>query len=115
VAGDPRIPVLSLHDIGDLFVPLSMEQVYAVRTLLHEQSDLFVSRAIRGVGHCDFSQPELQAAFGDLVRWVRTGHRPAGDDILDRREVAEPSFGCRFTQGVRPNFIAPPCPSHTTD
>ena len=111
VAGDPRIPVLSLHDIGDLFVPLSMEQVYGVRVALHGQSRLFVSRAIRGVGHCDFTLPELQAGFSDLVRWVRTGHRPAGDAILDARRVAKPTFGCRFTQGVRPNFVAPPCPA----
>jgi hypothetical protein len=111
VAGDPRIPVLSLHDIGDLFVPLSMEQVYGVRAALHGESRLFVSRAIRGVGHCDFTLPELQAGFSDLVRWVRTGHRPAGDAILNPRRVAEPSFGCRFTQGVRPDFAAPPCPA----
>src|SRR6266540_2148925 len=29
VFGDPRILVLSMHDIGDLFVPFSMEQTYA--------------------------------------------------------------------------------------
>jgi hypothetical protein len=111
VAGDPRIPVLSLHDIGDLFVPLSMEQVYGVRALLRGQSRLFVSRAVRGVGHCDFTLPELRAGFGDLVTWVRTGHRPAGDAILDPRRVAGPGFGCRFTLAVRPDFVAPACPA----
>jgi len=110
VHGDPGIPVLSMHDIGDLFVPFSMEQVYAQRVQQHGQGYLFVSRAIRGVGHCDFTQAELQSGFNDLVRWVRTGHRPAGDPILDPRQVAEPSFGCRFTEGVRPEFVAPACP-----
>jgi hypothetical protein len=109
VVGSPRIPVLSLHDIGDLFVPISMEQIYARRALMHGQHRLVVSRAIRGVGHCDFTLGELQHGFADLVSWVRTGHRPGGDDILDPREVAKPSFGCRFTEAVRPNFIAPPC------
>jgi hypothetical protein len=113
VAGDPDIPVLSLHDIGDLFVPLSMEQVYAKRVALHGESDLFVSRAIRGVGHCDFTDAELQAGFADLVAWVNTGHRPAGDRILDARQVARPTFGCRFTQGEHPGFIAPACPSQS--
>jgi hypothetical protein len=115
VTGDPDIPVLSLHDIGDLFVPFSMEQVYAGRTAQHDESNLFVSRAIRGVGHCDFTQAELQAGFRDLVTWVGTGHRPAGDPILDARQVAKPTFGCRFTQGAHPGFTAPACPAGKSD
>jgi hypothetical protein len=104
------VPVLSLHDIGDLFVPFSMEQVYAARVAKHGRSDLFVSRAIRGVGHCDFTAPEMQRGFDDMVSWVRTGHRPGGDAILDREAVASPSFGCRWTVGERPAFRQP-CPS----
>jgi hypothetical protein len=42
-----------------------MEQIYAVRALLHGESRLFVSRAIRGVGHCDFNLTELQNGFAD--------------------------------------------------
>ena len=103
------MPVLSLHTIGDLFVPLSMEQVYAARVAAHGQSRLFVSRAIRALGHCEFTADELRQGFDDLVRWVRTGHRPAGDEILDRRRVAAPTFGCRFTTADRPNF-GPACP-----
>jgi hypothetical protein len=103
--------VLSLHDIGDLFVPLSMEQVYAARAAGHGQARLFVSRAIRGVRHCDFTAAELTRGFDDLVSWVRTGHRPPGDDIRDPRTVARPEFGCRFTAAVRPEFGAPPCPT----
>lgn len=110
VNGDPRIPVLSLHDIGDLFVPFSMEQVYAARAGWHGQSELFVSRAIRANGHCDFTGPELARGFDDLVNWVRTGQRPAGDAILNRRVVAREDFGCQFTVGVRPTFVAPACP-----
>ena len=109
VSGDPRIPVLSLHDLGDLFVPFKMEQVYAKRVAEHRQSRLFVSRAIRGVGHCDFTQTELRQGFDDLVSWVRTGKRPAGDPILDPRAVARPTFGCRFTDptpGSHVGFVA---------
>jgi hypothetical protein len=110
VRGDPRIPVLSLHDVGDLFVPFSMEQVYAQRAKEHHQLGLFVSRAIRGNAHCGFTQAELQRGFSDLVRWVRSGHHPAGDDILDRDKVAKPTFGCRFTDGAHPEFSGAPCP-----
>src|SRR4029453_13821722 len=97
VVGDPRIPVLSMHDLGDLFVPFKMEQVYAQRVAAHGQSRLFVSRAIRGVGHCDFTQAEFQRGFADLVDWVRRGHRPDGDRVTDARVVASPTFGCTFT------------------
>jgi Prolyl oligopeptidase family len=110
VKGDPRIPVLSLHGLGDLFVPFSMEQAYARRTLLHGQRGLFVSRAIRATGHCDFTQAELRRGFDDLVRWVHGGRRPAGDPVLSRTLVARPAFGCRFTDGRHANFSAPACP-----
>ncbi|MEV4345168.1 prolyl oligopeptidase family serine peptidase [Actinoplanes sp. NPDC049596] len=109
VDGRPPVPVLSLHDIGDLFVPFSMEQVYAAEAAHNRKSHLFVSRAIRGVGHCDFTQAELTEGFDDLTTWLRTGHRPAGDAILDRRAVAAPTFGCRFTRGTHVGFVAPPC------
>ncbi|MET0491797.1 MAG: phthalyl amidase [Actinoplanes sp.] len=104
VDGKPPVPVLSLHDIGDLFVPFSMEQEYAQRAARNGRSKLFVSRAVRGTGHCDFTQPELRRGFDDLVSWVRTGHRPGGDAILDRRAVAAPAFGCRYTVGKRTEF-----------
>jgi hypothetical protein len=48
--------------------------------------------------------------FDDLVRWVDTGQRPAGDPVLLRTLVAGPTFGCRFTEGQHPNFSAPACP-----
>jgi len=108
VDGRPSVPVLSLHDVGDLFVPFSMEQVYARRALRNGRAKLVVSRAIRGVGHCDFTQPELRQGFDDLVRWVRTGHRPGGDAILNRRTVAAADFGCRYTIGERATF-GPAC------
>jgi hypothetical protein len=110
VDGRPPVPVLSMHDVGDLFVPFSMEQVYAGRALANGRSKLFVSRAIRGVGHCDFTQPELQQGFDDLVAWVGGGHRPGGDAILDRRTVAAADFGCRYTVGERAVFGAA-CPA----
>ena len=107
ISGDISIPVLSTHTIGELFVPFHMEQIYARRVASHGQSDLLVSRAIRDISHCSFSQPERIAAFDDLVRWVKTGHRPAGDDILSRTAVADPKFGCQFTEPDR-SFL-PPC------
>jgi hypothetical protein len=116
VLGDPRIPVLSLHGIGDLFVPFSMEQIYARRAASFDESSLFVSRAIRETAHCDYTQAELQRGFTDLVKWVRTGEPAAGDNILDTEKVAHPTFGCKFTDGPHPFFTAAAaCPAAPAD
>jgi pimeloyl-ACP methyl ester carboxylesterase len=108
VSGDIRIPVLTLHNLGDLFVPFHNEVEYVKRVDALGRRGLLVQRAIRGVSHCDFTAAELGGAFLDLVSWVETGTKPAGDDVLDPAEVANPLFGCTFTQGA--HLLATPCP-----
>lgn len=114
IAGDPQIPVLSLHDIDDLFVPFGMEQSYAKRAAANGQSQNFVSRAIRGTGHCEFTNNELAAGFSALVDWVHTGKQPAGDAILKQSNVERGTFGCQFTDprpGAHLFFGRVPCPA----
>lgn len=108
ISGDLRIPVLSMHTLGDLFVPFSMEQIYAQRAADHGKADLLVSRAIRDVGHCGFTTLEQENAFADLVNWVENGVKPAGDPLLDPAAVADANFGCAFTTSKR--TYAPICP-----
>lgn len=120
-SGDLHVPMLTLHTLGDLFVPISMEQQYAARVAAHGSSALLVQRATRDVGHCSFTPTELVTTFTDLTRWVTTGARPAGDDFLDAAAVADPAFGCRFTDRTAPRlwdtspqlaFLRPPpCPA----
>lgn len=113
ISGELRIPVLTLHDLGDLFVPFSMEQVYARRVAANHDSDLLTQRAIRGTGHCDFTAAEMIRGFEDLVTQVETGVKPAGDDVLTPAVVAAATYGCRFTstanRGSQPSLF-PPCP-----
>jgi hypothetical protein len=106
ISGDIGIPVLSTHTLGELFVPFSMEQVYARRVAAHGDAALLVTRAIRDIRHCGFSQPERIRAFDDLVTWVETGEQPAGDAVLDRAAVAGSNFGCQFTTPQRPGLPA---------
>lgn len=114
VRGTPTVPVVSLHDLGDLFVPFSMEQAYHRDVAKHGRAKLLVQRAIRAAGHCEFSPAEVGAAWDDLVRWERGGARPAGDVVSDPAVVADPAYGCRFTDpaarntGSRPLY--PACP-----
>ncbi|WP_349826816.1 alpha/beta hydrolase family protein [Brevibacterium litoralis] len=102
VTGDLRVPTISTHDIGDLFVPFSMEQYYAQDAADHGKSDLLVSRAIRSISHCGFYPAEYTAALDDLDEWVDGGEKPDGDDILDPETVAAEDFGMDHSVVLRP-------------
>ncbi|MFF5055956.1 hypothetical protein ACFY1S_22520 [Micromonospora sp. NPDC000663] len=115
IAGRPTAPVLSLHGLGDLFVPFSMEQAYATDVARNGRGRLVVQRAIRATQHCEFTPGEAGAAWDDLVSWVRTGKRPAGDTVTDPAVVARADYGCRFSDraayaaGVGTRRLYPAC------
>jgi pimeloyl-ACP methyl ester carboxylesterase len=119
--GDLSIPMLTLHTLGDLFVPWHMEVEYANRVKAKGNAHWLVQRATRDVGHCTFTGPELVQTFSDLAKWVEGGVKPAGDDVLNPAAVAAPNFGCTYTDKVSPRlwdlvpqlgFVKPPaCPA----
>ena len=96
--GEISSPLLTLHNTGDLFVPISQEQYYREQVEDAGKGDLLVQRAIRAGGHCKFSGPELTTAFDDLVAWVRDGDKPAGEDLMGDLTDA----GRAFTNPLRP-------------
>jgi hypothetical protein len=120
--GDLRIPMLTLHTLGDLFVPFHMQQEYARRVAAKGGAHLLVQRATRDYGHCTFTPTELVTTFVDLVKWVEGGVKPAGDNVLDPATVAHPNFGCTWTDKLTPRqwdtvpalaFLKPPsCPAN---
>jgi hypothetical protein len=98
VQGDFNVPVLTLHTLGDIYVPIVMEQIYRTRAQAHHRDRLLVQRVIRDVGHCAFTEAEADEAFDDLTAWVAGGPRPQGDDVLAPAALAAPNAGCRFTR-----------------
>src|SRR5690606_25136574 len=88
--GDFDIPVLTLHTLGDMYVPFSMQQIYNRRAAANGNSDRLVQRAIRSPGHCDFTVAEQTAALDALFRWEQDGVKPEGDDVMDHTVVADP-------------------------
>lgn len=96
--GKISVPLLTLHNTGDLFVPITMEQYYRDKVAAAGKSDLLVQRAIRAGGHCKFSEAELTTAFADLVSWVRDGKKPKGEDLSGNLMNA----GLEFTNPMRP-------------
>jgi pimeloyl-ACP methyl ester carboxylesterase len=100
VNGEFKIPVVTIHTLGDLFVPFSMEQVYQKRVAAKGNSAWLVQRAIRGVSHCDFTVAEQVEAFAAMINWETNGIKPAGDDVVTAATVAAPTFGCTFTRNT---------------
>jgi pimeloyl-ACP methyl ester carboxylesterase len=101
VNGNHKIPMVSMHNVGDLFVPFHMQQLHAERAAANGNGDLLVTRVIRDVGHCGFNPAEESEAFADLAKWVEEGKKPEGDDILNPEVVARDDFGTKFTRGLR--------------
>jgi len=100
VNGEFKIPVVSIHTLGDLFVPFSMQQVYRQRAEAKGNGAWLVQRAIRGASHCDFTVAEQVAAFEAMVAWERDGVKPAGDDVLTAATVAATTYGCTHTDNT---------------
>jgi pimeloyl-ACP methyl ester carboxylesterase len=99
-SGNIHIPVVTLHTLGDLYVPFSMEQVYQKRVAAKGNSQWLVQRAIRGATHCDFTVAEQVEAFDAMVKWERDGVKPSGDDVVTPTTVAQPTYGCTFTRNT---------------
>lgn len=100
VNGEFKIPVVSIHTLGDLFVPFSMEQVYQKRAAAKGNGNWLVQRAIRGVSHCDFTVAEQAEAFDAMIKWERDGVKPGGDDVVTPATVAAASYGCTYTKNT---------------
>lgn len=100
VHGDFSVPVVAIHTLGDLFVPFSMMQIYRQRAEAKGNGNRLVTRAIRGISHCDFTVAEQAEAFDAMVTWEKGGAKPAGDDVVTRAVVAAPTYGCTFTRAA---------------
>lgn len=109
VNGEFDVPVVSIHTLGDLYVPFIHMQLHRQAAEEQGNADLLVQRAIRAPSHCDFSAQEQVEAFAAMINWEQNGIKPAGDEVLDAQVVADPEYGCAFTRGQRPGL--PSCPT----
>jgi hypothetical protein len=97
VNGEISIKVLSMHTLGDLYVPFKMQQLYRQRVEAKGNADKLVQRAVRAVSHCEFTYGEQTAAFDALIAWSEGGAKPEGDDVLTPAVIADANYGCKFT------------------
>lgn len=104
VNGEFDVPVLTMHTLGDFYVPFRHQQLYRERAEENGNEDLLVQRAIRAAGHCDFSPGEVIEAVSEWIVWVNDGLKPAGDEVLDPDVVADADYGCTFTRAFPPGI-----------
>ncbi|MEH6386662.1 alpha/beta hydrolase [Pseudomonas profundi] len=111
VNGDFDVPVLTMHTLGDFYVPFRHQQLYREGAQENGNDNLLVQRAIRAPSHCDFSAGEYRELVEDWLAWVNgdvVTDKPDGDEVLDPTVVADSNYGCDFTVGQRPGLRA--CP-----
>lgn len=106
VKGDFDVPVMTLHTLGDFYVPFVHQQLYRQGAIANGNEDLLVQRAIRAPGHCDFSPTEVITGMTEFFLWVNGGDKPAGDEVLDATVVADADYGCTFTSPERSGMPA---------
>ena len=70
-------PVLTMHTIVDPLVVVGQEREYAETVASAGRSRLLKQVYTTGVGHCNFSGPQLLTALGAIKAWVETGMKPA--------------------------------------
>ncbi len=80
--GRITVPLLTLHETGDAWVPLSLEQAYRRRTIAAGTDHLLAQRVMRAPSHCGFYGETREQAFDDLVAWIERGVKPEGEDVL---------------------------------
>ena len=98
LTGKIERPLLTMYTTADFIVPVINAQALQRAVDGAGRSNLLVQRYIRAPGHCGYSGAEQTQAFGDLVKWVRLGQRPEGDDVFGDLSDA----GKKFTNPRRP-------------
>lgn len=73
VHGNPKIPLLRMHEVGDYQVPLSLVQGYESEVQAKGKQDLFRTAFVNADGHCGFNAAESGAAVEVMMRRLDTG------------------------------------------
>lgn len=95
--GKIKGPVLTLHTIVDEIVPVSNESAYAATNAAAGKQDLLFQTYTNGVGHCNFTGPQIFLSIFAMDSWVQTGVRPTAASF-------PPALG------FVPGFVPPPFP-----
>jgi pimeloyl-ACP methyl ester carboxylesterase len=71
--GNIRVPVLTIHTIGDPTVPVQNEQTYAKVVRQAGNAQMLRQLYIKRAGHCSFTDAEILAGLATLTRRIERG------------------------------------------
>ena len=93
--GKIKNPVLTLHTVVDTLVPVSHEAAYRDTVTAAGNTASLYQVYTNGVGHCNFTGPQLVTAVAAIDAWVRTGTPPTAAQFP-------------AALGFVPGFVPPP-------
>ena len=70
-------PTLAVHTTYDPIIPAESTAIYADEVQRAGSGENFVQQYVKHDGHCNIGGPETAAALGELIRWKRSGVKPA--------------------------------------
>lgn len=74
-------PTLAVHTTYDPIIPANTVAYYADTVMRAASTDEFVQQYVKHDGHCNISGPETATALGELIRWKRSGVKPAAGAV----------------------------------
>ena len=99
--GDPKVPILRMHEIGDPLAPFSGVQGYIDLVRANGNDDLLRTAIVEAPTHCDFTPTESHAVIETMIRRLDTG-RWGSTDPEHLNELArslDESYTSRFIPG----------------
>jgi hypothetical protein len=87
--GNPKIPVLRLHMIGDYQIPHSLVQGYEAEVKANGKEELVRTAFLDATGHCNYNAAESTAAIETVMKRLDDGKWPSTDPAdLNKRAAA---------------------------
>ena len=99
--GDPKVPVLRMHEIGDPLAPLSLAQGYTDLVRANGKDDLYRTAIIEAPTHCGFTPTESHAVIETMMRRLDTGSWGSTDPehLNELARSLDESYTSRFIPG----------------
>jgi len=99
--GDPKVPLLRMHEIGDSVVAVSPVRGYTHLVETNDKGDLYRTAFVEAPTHCGFTIAETAVAIETMMRRLDTGTWESTEpDAMNRRAQA------MSVEGTRSRFVA---------
>ncbi len=77
--GNPRVPILRMHEIGDPVIPVNVSEGYAGLIRANDRDDLYRITYAEAATHCDVTVAETAALLHTMMRRLDTGRWDSTD------------------------------------